>query len=314
MPNTTPLVSIAIPTYNRADSFLKGAIECALKQTYENIELIISDNCSSDNTEEVVKQFQDPRIIYTKQKANIGPNNNFNYCLSQAQGDYFLLLLDDDRIDPDFIDTCIRAANYDRGFGIIRTGTRLIDENDRVMAEKSNTGAGLSSKDFYLAWFTNKLTLFLCSTLFNTSKLKAIGGFKSKHCLFQDVMAQASLISTCKRVDIAEIKASFRRHTDNFGSPATKVMLWCEDSLDLLNLICELEKNHENILRNAGMPFFCKMNYIRASNISSPVKRLATYHKIARIFQHSSSPFIFAYQQDIRPKLRHLVKSIQHKN
>src|SRR4030042_2488708 len=125
--NTYPLVTIAIPTYNRADGFLKEAIRSALNQTYSNIEIIVSDNCSVDNTTTVVKSFNDPRIRYFKHKENIGANNNFNFCVEQARGAYFLLLHDDDLIDDDFIDVCMKAAEYNTDIGLIRTGTRVID-------------------------------------------------------------------------------------------------------------------------------------------------------------------------------------------
>ena len=75
------LVTIAIPTYNRADNYLKQALSSALVQTYRNIEIIVSDNCSTDNTESVVKNFKDSRIRYFKQKKNIGPYKNFNFLL-----------------------------------------------------------------------------------------------------------------------------------------------------------------------------------------------------------------------------------------
>ena len=57
-----PLVSIAVPTYNRANSFLKESLASAINQTYQNIEVIVSDNCSTDNTELVVKSFNDSRL------------------------------------------------------------------------------------------------------------------------------------------------------------------------------------------------------------------------------------------------------------
>lgn len=74
-----PLVSIAMLTYNRADGYLKQAIQSAVTQTYSNIEIIVSDNCSTDNTEKLVKSFNDSRIRYFKQSRNIGmvPNSNF---------------------------------------------------------------------------------------------------------------------------------------------------------------------------------------------------------------------------------------------
>lgn len=61
-----PLITIAIPTYNRADSYLRHALDSALNQTYKNIEIVVSDNCSVDNTEEVVQGLHDPRIRYFK--------------------------------------------------------------------------------------------------------------------------------------------------------------------------------------------------------------------------------------------------------
>lgn len=86
-----PLVTIAIPTYNRANLYLTQAIESAINQTYPNLEIIISDNCSTDDTEMVIRSFKDPRIRYFRQEKNIGGNNNFNFCLKQARGEYFFI-------------------------------------------------------------------------------------------------------------------------------------------------------------------------------------------------------------------------------
>jgi glycosyltransferase involved in cell wall biosynthesis len=70
--SSQPLVTIAMPTYNRADGFLKQALQSAVSQTYANIEIIVSDNCSTDNTESVVKEMKDPRIRYFKHSENMG--------------------------------------------------------------------------------------------------------------------------------------------------------------------------------------------------------------------------------------------------
>ncbi len=108
------LVTIAIPTYNRADNYLKQALSSAVGQTYRNIEIIVSDNCSTDNTESVAKNFKDSRIRYFRQKENIGSNNNCNFCLEHANGIYFLLFFDDDLIDHNFTEACINAINGNR--------------------------------------------------------------------------------------------------------------------------------------------------------------------------------------------------------
>jgi len=60
--NVHPLVTIAIPTYNRADGYLREALASALNQTYQNIEIIVSDNCSTDNSEAFIRGISDQRI------------------------------------------------------------------------------------------------------------------------------------------------------------------------------------------------------------------------------------------------------------
>jgi glycosyltransferase involved in cell wall biosynthesis len=160
---------------------LRETLTSALNQTYPNIEIIVSDNCSTDSTEAYVESIDDPRIRYFRHAKNIGAPNNFNYCLDQARGDYFLLLHDDDLIDKDFVETCIREASYDTDFGIIRTGTRVVDSKGDILHESENMAAGLPTEDFFRAWFLGKTSFYLCNTLFNTKKLRAIGGRHTGH-------------------------------------------------------------------------------------------------------------------------------------
>ncbi|WP_347275217.1 glycosyltransferase family 2 protein [Candidatus Kuenenia sp.] len=287
---TYPLITIAIPTYNRADNYLKQAIQCAINQTYSNIEIIVSDNCSTDNTEAVVKDFNDPRIRYFRQEKNIGANNNFNFCLEQAKGVYFLFLMDDDLIDSDFIEKCMNGVDYNINVGIIRTGTRIIDSQGTIIHEHLNVAGGLSVEEFFRVWFANKTALYICSTLFNTVKLKEVGGFQSKKNLFQDVFAMVQLVSKFGRVDVQDIKASFRKHTGEMAFKA-KIIDWCEDSLMLLDLMCELvPEKSKKIIRKEGMRFFSMLNYLKARKIKSPCKRFITYLIIFKKFNYHYLP------------------------
>ena len=103
--NLKPLVSIGIPAYN-AEKTLDACIKSVVNQTYRNIEIIISDNCSSDSTAAICRKFADidPRINLVVQEENIGPVANFNYVLSRSTGTYFMWLATDDFKSPDFID------------------------------------------------------------------------------------------------------------------------------------------------------------------------------------------------------------------
>jgi glycosyltransferase involved in cell wall biosynthesis len=267
-----PLVSIGIPTYNRAGRYLRECIKSAINQTYPSIEIIVSDNCSTDGTAALVTIFADPRIRYFRHPKNIGANNNFNFCLEQANGEYFLLLHDDDLIDSDFVDTCMKAVRNQKGISLIRTGTRIIDSNGQTVKEMPNEVIGSSTEDFFLGWFSNKTSLYLCSSLFNTKYLKAIGGFKSRHNLFQDVVAELRLAAAHGRVDIKDVKASFRKHGGELTF-AVKVKAWCEDSSELLDLISNLAQKRKNLIRKEGLRFFCRLNFRRAMAIASPIGR-----------------------------------------
>jgi len=251
-----PLVTIAIPTYNRAE-YLAQALESAIKQTYQNIEIIVSDNCSTDNTEIVVKKFNDPRVRYFKQKENMGPDPNWNFCLQQAKGIFFVLLQDDDAIDNQFVDVCMKAANYSTDIGIIRTGTREIDSDGTVLGERKNLARGLSTEEFILAFLSCKLTMYLCGSLFNTKNLKEIcdsyailAGTQYRH--WEDVYAEIQLAARFRRIDVEEVMASFRKHPSQLTFKVN-IREWIEDSNLFLNSICDLVPKNKNLAMNAGL-------------------------------------------------------------
>lgn len=108
-----PLVSIIITSYNRAGT-VGRAIESALAQDYQNLEIIITDNCSTDNSEEVIKNYiSDPRIKYNRNTSNIGMLGNFHKAIDElAIGKYFAIVNSDDYlICESFISKAMKMAN-----------------------------------------------------------------------------------------------------------------------------------------------------------------------------------------------------------
>lgn len=103
-----PLVSIGMPTYNRA-SDMRRALQSVLAQDYTNLELVISDNASTDETQALCEEFarQDSRIRYTRQAVNRGAAANFEEVVYQARGEFYLWLGDDDWIDPAYVSQCV---------------------------------------------------------------------------------------------------------------------------------------------------------------------------------------------------------------
>lgn len=114
-----PKVSVFIPTYNYG-AFLDEAIQSILGQTFTDYELIIVDNCSTDNTEELVQKYlTDPRVSYYKNETNVGLVGNWNRCLELVRGEYLKMLCADDRLHPQLLEKFVRVMDENPQVAIV---------------------------------------------------------------------------------------------------------------------------------------------------------------------------------------------------
>jgi glycosyltransferase involved in cell wall biosynthesis len=278
-----PLVTVAIPTYNRAAHFLPLALRAACNQTYQNLEILVSDNASKDTTAELVASFGDHRIRYHRHSENLGASGNFNFCIQQARGEYISLLMDDDSIDPDFIQCCMDAARSNLSAGLIRTGTRVIDGQGRLVYESMNLVAGLSFTDFVVAWTEGMTAPFLCSTLFRAAPLRE-SGMHSRHFLWCDVLTELPIAALHGRIDLPDIKASFCLHAGELTVKAG-IEEWCEDSMELVEKVCSLVPEDAPMLRSRLMPFMASHNFRLALRLQKPWSaRLRACVTVGRLF------------------------------
>ena len=113
----TPLVSVVLATYNRCD-LLHRAINSVLNGTYENLELIIVDDASTDGTPGVVSQYRDPRIRYIRTPENGGVLRARNRGFDLAQGDYVTILDDDDVLLPEALVSVVKEFERTANEGV----------------------------------------------------------------------------------------------------------------------------------------------------------------------------------------------------
>jgi GT2 family glycosyltransferase len=288
---TLPFVTIAIPTYNRAGSYLPVALRSALAQNYPCLEVLVADNASTDETASLLQGISDKRLRYLRHPVNIGANRNYNYCLNEARGDYFLLLHDDDAIDDDFVAACMAAANYEVLEGIIRTGVRVIDEHGSTLREITNAVGEGSLAQYFQAWFAGQTNWYLVNTLFCTRQLREQGGFHSRYHLAEDGFAIARL-ARFRHIDVRQVKASFRVHRggNTMADPAD-ALLWGKEYLDLLDCMCALAAAEGSpSLRREGARFFAQLAYNRAALARSPVQRLWASYDVLRLFGYRCWP------------------------
>lgn len=95
--------SIIVILYNQAN-YINETIESILKQTYQNFEIIISDDCSTDNTLDIIKNIKDPRLKYVKTQYNMGINANINNACKYVSGDLVVILGGDDKLRPNHLE------------------------------------------------------------------------------------------------------------------------------------------------------------------------------------------------------------------
>lgn len=123
-----PLVTIAIPAYKA--TYLCESIAAALTQTYQNIEVLVVNDCSPADIASIVKAFNDPRIRYFVNKENLGakdPTANWNECLRLAEGEFFCLLCDDDLYAPTFVEELVGLSERHPHCNVFRSGVRVVD-------------------------------------------------------------------------------------------------------------------------------------------------------------------------------------------
>ncbi|MEH1843416.1 MAG: glycosyltransferase family 2 protein [Nostoc sp.] len=126
-----PLVSVIIPTYNRPE-YLKQAIASAVKQTYQNIEIIISDNCSSENPQALVASFGDSRIRFWRHQQNVGMIANQQHAFKMARGKYVASLHDDDIWNEDFLAKLVPPLEVNSELILAFCDQYIIDANSII--------------------------------------------------------------------------------------------------------------------------------------------------------------------------------------
>jgi hypothetical protein len=126
-----PLVSVIIPTYNRPE-YLKQAIASAIQQSYQNIEIIVSDNCSPESPQTLVESFGDSRIRFWRQPQNLGMLANQLYAFKMARGKYVASLHDDDMWNEDFLTKLVPLLEANSGLILAFCDQYIIDSEGKI--------------------------------------------------------------------------------------------------------------------------------------------------------------------------------------
>jgi len=176
--NCLPKVTIAIPTYNRR-VYLEAAVASSLAQTYANIEVVVSDNASTDDTAKWLRQQRDPRLVMLSQSTNQGMMGNWDACLALARGSYFLLLSDDDLLEPEAVARMVAVFESARNeqLGMVYGRADIIGPQGEVLSHGATAPTREPASETIQGFFLSRRPTYPCTILLRTEDLRAAGGY-----------------------------------------------------------------------------------------------------------------------------------------
>ncbi|MDB4069397.1 glycosyltransferase [Pseudomonadales bacterium] len=181
------MIDIVISTYNRA-GYLGLAINSVLRQNNDNYNLYILDNCSTDNTKEVVESFTDSKMNYIKNDENLGMVGNWNKALITGNSQYVHIFHDDDLLEPDFIDNIYSVINENSDCVFIHSAANIIDEKGRLLKTKIEPYVTLTDGDKFFADYLRVGQSIVCpSVVINRSRLPEGISFSEKFPFTADI-------------------------------------------------------------------------------------------------------------------------------
>jgi glycosyltransferase involved in cell wall biosynthesis len=157
--NKRPLVSIGVFLYNE-ERFIRETLTSLLAQDYPYLEIVISDNCSTDNTDAVCRELAagDQRVRYERHERNIGATANFIHVLERATGEYFMWASGHDLWSPNLVSECVAALEARPDAALAYASSSWIDEQGRPLSRESgwyDTRGSDAIVRFFMAFWGN---------------------------------------------------------------------------------------------------------------------------------------------------------------
>ena len=247
-------VTIGVPVYNGAP-FLDDCLRSLINQTYRNIEIIISDNNSSDDTHEMCVKYSsmDSRIRYVRQRTNIGSIKNFKFLAKQAKGEYFMWAGADDILDLNWIESLLKISVQHKclAFGVVQyidqAGNCIDSAANKILLEFNGGGLSRQIKYIYTPWLYGKM--ILCWGLFPKDKLIRVinESFDKRWGGSVDIIFVFNVLRMCNVVSQKEVVLKKRNHKAS------------ESSINAGASRGRSKKRYANFLKSCfNVPFFFK--------------------------------------------------------
>lgn len=220
-----PKISVIIITYNRAN-LLSKAITSVLNQSYQNLELIIIDDASTDNTELLVKNFTDNRIKYYKNDSNLGIAKSRNKGVSLANGEYVAMLDSDDYwLDCNKLQKQLDIFNQDEKIGLVGTGITCVnDKGEKIKDDIFETRDDLIRQRILL-----KNQFAQSSVLFKKEAFNLVSGYDKSLTVCEDLDLWLKIGKEFKLANTLEPLTAYLIHAGGISKASKKRIAFSTD-------------------------------------------------------------------------------------
>lgn len=228
MTTSDALVSICLPVRNGADR-IEEVVWSVLAQDHERIELVISDNASTDETEEVCRALakSDSRIVYHRHPENVGLLNNFISAMQLANGVFLRWVGDDDWLAPDSVTRCLAAFDEDQRRILVTTRVAYTGPDGITRTDDSYDGRKLAEPD-PIVRFTEILRLLnesamLVDPLYGMVRRAPVAAIPRRNILKEDEVFAAKLALTGPWGHVPEVLAHRNTRVERLGDVARRL-------------------------------------------------------------------------------------------
>lgn len=239
-----PRVTIGLPVFN-GENYISESLDSLLNQSFKNFLLIISDNASTDATQQICRKYatKDARIRYIRLGKNVGAAENYNRIVSLAEGDYFKWAAHDDNCRPEFLEKCVAALDSTPGAVLCYPSTNVIDGESKIMSEYRD-GLHLMQKTPHQRMYHYLRGNFIgrkgmCNPIFGVIRLDLLRRTRLiQHALSADRLLLGHLSLLGGFIELPDVLFERRVH-DNTSTMANR-------SLASLKTWFEAPSNHKN--------------------------------------------------------------------
>lgn len=220
--NSAPKISVVMPFYN-AEKFLDTAIQSILHQTFSDFEFIIINDCSTDNSDSIVRKYlSDPRIIYTVNTTRVGISKNLNSGILKARALIIARMDGDDISELTRLEKQFFTLKTNPNISIIGSSADVINEKDQVIDHMTfvSEATALKEQSFFRGPFLHPTVMFTKEAFIN------VGGYNCKYELCEDIdFFLKILFSGYSGMNLDETLLKYRKHSQSTDTKILKKAL-----------------------------------------------------------------------------------------